>query len=98
MFWYGYGLPGPGSDFRGGMDGWTYVRTDGWKFSPMFYRTSSPSGPLPKRKGNSVEFLVCIPPDLSCSLVRGVKLMGFCDVNRALLMIEYSGAVWVETV
>ena len=32
----------------------TDVRTDG-KFTPLFYRTSSPSGPLPKRESLSRE-------------------------------------------
>ena len=33
---------------RGGrMDGWTDIRTDR-QIPPVFYRTSSPSGPLPK--------------------------------------------------
>ena len=31
-------------------DGRSDVRTDG-KFTPLFYRTSSPSGPLPKKEG-----------------------------------------------
>ena len=30
-------------------DGRSFVRTDG-KFTPLFYRTSSPSGPLPKKE------------------------------------------------
>ena len=37
----------------GRTDGRTYVRTDGWtdgQIPPVFYRTSSPSGPLPKKK------------------------------------------------
>ena len=29
-------------------DGWMYVHTDG-QIPPVFYRTSSPSGPLPKK-------------------------------------------------
>ena len=28
----------------------TFVRTDGRKFPPLFFRTLSPSGPLPKRE------------------------------------------------
>ena len=31
----------------GGGNVWTFARTDGWKFPPLFYRTLSPSGPLP---------------------------------------------------
>ena len=37
---------------QGGTDGRTYVRTDGrtdGQIPPVFYRTSSPSGPLPKK-------------------------------------------------
>ena len=44
---------GPRTDVRsdGRSDGRTDGRTDGRKFPPVFYRTSSPSGPLPiKRK------------------------------------------------
>ena len=52
----GRGWGGRGSDALGGWspgeDG-TDVRsdgrTDGRKFPPVFYRTSSPSGPLPKK-------------------------------------------------
>ena len=51
----GGGLAPQGTDRT---DVWTFVRsfvrsdvrTDG-KFTPLFYRTSSPSGPLPKRQG-----------------------------------------------
>ena len=43
---------GGGWTLRGRPDGRSFVRsfvrTDG-KFTPLFYRTSSPSGPLPKR-------------------------------------------------
>ena len=38
---------GDGTDVRSLVR--TFVRSDGRKFPPVFYRTSSPSGPLPKR-------------------------------------------------
>ena len=41
----GAGPSGDGTDVRS--DVRTDVRTDGRKFPPVFYRTSSPSGPLP---------------------------------------------------
>ena len=46
----GLGGAGPSGDFRTDVRSFarTFVRTDG-KFTPLFYRTSSPSGPLPKK-------------------------------------------------
>ena len=53
----GWGGVGVGGGTLGGRDGRTFVcsvvcllaRTDGRKFPPLFYRTSSPLGLLPKR-------------------------------------------------
>ena len=45
--------PGGGWTLRGRPDGHSFVRLLGWtdgKFTPLFYRTPSPSGPLPKRQ------------------------------------------------
>ena len=48
----GVRVPGPGRALA--RDGRSFLRSfvhsDERKFSPVFYRTSSPSGPLPKRK------------------------------------------------
>ena len=38
----------------------TLVRTDGQKFPPLFYRTSSPLGPLPKRKDQNHNLFLSI--------------------------------------
>ena len=35
-------------------DGWKDGRTDFLKFPPVFYRTSSPSGPLPKNEQDGI--------------------------------------------
>ena len=47
---------GPSGDVRTDVrsDVRSFVRTDG-KFTPLFYRTSSPSGPLPKKEEEGEE-------------------------------------------
>ena len=49
------GGPGPSGDVRTDVrsDARSFGRSLGWtdgKFTPLFYRTSSPSGPLPKKR------------------------------------------------
>ena len=61
----------------GRMDGWTVrqmdKQTDGRKFSPLFYRTSSPLGPLPKSR-----VIAATPPRCHD--------MTWCDVTHAIDM------------
>ena len=56
--WGGAGPSGDRTDVRS--DVRSLVRTDGRKFSPVFYRTSSPSGPLPKRMDGGKKFVLVL--------------------------------------
>ena len=65
---------GPRTDVRS--DGRSDVRTDGRKFPPVFYRTSSPSGPLPciwKKDGPG-------PVMVSSTLCPAVHILGSQNV------------------
>ena len=82
----GWGLEGAeglgsGGWTLGGPDGRSLVRSDGRKFPPVFYRTSSPSGPLPK-KGLTVARSLC--PSVTSSVGRSegnafIKNVGFLE-------------------
>ena len=50
-------LEGDGTDF------WSFTCSDGWtdKNSPVFYRTLSPLGPLPKRSPYGLIPLIVLP-------------------------------------
>ena len=63
------GLEGDNEDRGGCMDVRTYVRTDRL---PVFFRTLSPSGPLPKNKQKDVSF----------------SIMGGCHGNTSLFLLK----------
>ena len=65
------GLEGDRKDRGGRMYGCTDVRTDG-QILPVFFRTSSPSGPLPKNKQKDVSF----------------SIMGGCHRNTSLFLLK----------
>ena len=64
----------------GGTDVWTYGRTDG-QIPPVFYRTLSPSGPLPKKEGH---FLHTVFRKDSESAVRFTKFLFFLYISLFL--------------
>ena len=75
-----------------GTDGYTYVGMDGRKFSPVFYRTSCASGPLPKRIHYIVrDGVAALEGTIAVTKETGWALMG--DLEGAGRASEAAGRV-----